>query len=75
VRTYWEGAAKSYPNEITVDLGEPRALAAIRIKLNPQRIWGRARRFSRCSRAATGRNPDFAPSAGHRFIRIQRAIR
>ena len=39
VRTYWEGAANSYPNEITVDLGQPRALSAVRIRLNPQRIW------------------------------------
>jgi hypothetical protein len=39
VLTYWEGAASSYPNEITVDLGEEKAIAALRLKLNPNRIW------------------------------------
>ena len=68
VRTYWEGAAKSYPNQITVDLGERRALAAIRIKLNPQRIWGpRTQVFTVL---ASGDGQEFAPvvaSAGYRF--------
>jgi hypothetical protein len=37
--TYFEGAANAYPNELTVDLGAMRRIRALRIKLNPRRIW------------------------------------
>lgn len=39
ILTYWEGAANSYPDEISVDLGGEKAIKAIRLKLNPKKIW------------------------------------
>jgi hypothetical protein len=39
ILTYWEGAAKAYPDEISVDLGGERSIKAIRLKLNPKKIW------------------------------------
>lgn len=68
VRTYWEGAANSYPNEITVDLGEPIALAAVRIRLNPQRIWGaRTQTFAVLASAEGERFAPAAESAAWKF--------
>lgn len=37
--SYWEGAANSYPNLVTVDLEKKVALKAITLKLNPRKIW------------------------------------
>lgn len=37
--TYFEGAANAYPNDLTVDLGSARRIRALRIRLNPRRIW------------------------------------
>jgi hypothetical protein len=39
ILTYWEGAANAYPDEISVDLGGEKAVKAIRLKLNPKKIW------------------------------------
>lgn len=39
--SYWEGAPKSYPDELTVDLGQAYAVTAIRIKLNPASVWSK----------------------------------
>ena len=38
--TYWEGAADAYPNEVTIDMGEPMEMTGARILLNPRQIWG-----------------------------------
>lgn len=38
--TYWEGAAKAYPNDLWVDLRSPQVITKIVLKLNPRRIWG-----------------------------------
>ena len=40
VNTYWEGASNAYPNILTVDLGEIFSIKTIRIRLNPNPIWG-----------------------------------
>jgi F5/8 type C domain len=37
--TYWEGAADSYPNLLTVDLGREMKIHAVRVRLNPRLIW------------------------------------
>ena len=37
--TYWEGAADAYPNEVTIDMGEPMEMTGARILLNPRQIW------------------------------------
>lgn len=39
--SYWEGAPKSYPDELIVDLGKSSDLTAIRIKLNPAAVWSK----------------------------------
>ncbi|MBB6637199.1 CBM35 domain-containing protein [Cohnella thailandensis] len=36
--TYYEGAANSYPNELTVDLGSARSVSSVVLKLPPS--WG-----------------------------------
>lgn len=38
--SYWEGAGE-YPNTLTLDLGEPAQVHAIRLALNPLAIWGK----------------------------------
>ena len=38
--TYWEGAADAYPNEVTIDMGQPEEITGARILLNPRQIWG-----------------------------------
>lgn len=79
VRSYWEGAANSYPNEITVDLGEPRLLSAVRIRLNPQRIWGaRTQAFAvlasiegeKFATAAESAAWKFDPAAGDNTVTV-----
>lgn len=41
VKTYWEGAADSYPNTLVVDLEAQTAVKSVRIKLNPNNMWER----------------------------------
>ncbi|MET7616723.1 discoidin domain-containing protein [Streptomyces sp. NPDC005408] len=38
--TYWEGAAGSYPNTLTVKLGANADLSSVVLKLNPDSSWG-----------------------------------
>ncbi len=38
--SYWEGKS-DYPNTLTVDLGAPSKIHAIRLALNPLPIWGK----------------------------------
>ncbi|MFI1397165.1 discoidin domain-containing protein [Streptomyces sp. NPDC020681] len=38
--TYWEGAAASYPNTLTVKLGANADLSSLVLKLNPDSAWG-----------------------------------
>jgi hypothetical protein len=39
ILTYFEGAANAYPDEIYVDLGGEKSIAALRVRLNPKMIW------------------------------------
>ncbi|MFJ5036994.1 discoidin domain-containing protein [Streptomyces parvulus] len=39
--TYWEGAAGSYPNTLTVKLGANADVDAVVLKLNPDATWSR----------------------------------
>lgn len=39
--SYWEGAADSYPNELSLTFAEPHTIHTIRIALNPDSIWGK----------------------------------
>ncbi|MGW1490641.1 discoidin domain-containing protein [Streptomyces sp. NPDC002402] len=38
--TYWEGAAGSYPNTLTVKLGANADIGSVVLKLNPDSSWG-----------------------------------
>jgi hypothetical protein len=38
-RTYWEGAANSWPNLLTIDLGEPVEIGSIILRLPPFNVW------------------------------------
>ena len=38
--TYWEGLANSYPNIVTIDMGDAAEMTGARILLNPRQIWG-----------------------------------
>jgi hypothetical protein len=82
-RTYWEGAANSYPNEVTVDLGATRALAAVRVRLNPQRIWGARTQFASIWASVEGEQFvlaaesaawKFDPAAGDNTVTIPIAV-
>ncbi|MBC8060821.1 MAG: discoidin domain-containing protein [Clostridiaceae bacterium] len=47
VNSYWEGAANSYPNTLTVDLGSTQAVNKVVLKLNPATVWAtRTQTFS-----------------------------
>jgi hypothetical protein len=37
--SYFEGPANSFPNLITIDLGQPSTVKSMTLKLNPKRIW------------------------------------
>ncbi|MGW2176458.1 discoidin domain-containing protein [Streptomyces sp. NPDC001705] len=39
--TYWEGAAGSYPNTLTVKLGANADISGVVVKLNPDTSWSR----------------------------------
>jgi hypothetical protein len=39
VTTYWEGAANTYPNTLTVSLGADYAISSIVVKVNPASTW------------------------------------
>ncbi len=41
VLTYWEGAPRSYPNLLTVDLGNTLTVRSLIIRLNPDPIWSK----------------------------------
>lgn len=41
VLTYWEASPRSYPNLLTVDLGNTYTVRSVVIKLNPDRIWAK----------------------------------
>ena len=39
VKTYWEGAADSYPNSLFIDMESPVAVKCVRVKVNPNNMW------------------------------------
>ncbi|MGE5594106.1 MAG: discoidin domain-containing protein [Betaproteobacteria bacterium] len=57
VFTYWEGAPRSYPNTLTLDLGDTCTVKSVVIKLNPDPIW--ARRTQTLAVLASADGADF----------------
>lgn len=75
VATYWEGAAGSYPNTLTVSLGLDANITSIVLKLNPDTAWStRTQTFSVLGHALgstsfttllASANYSFNPSTGN----------
>ena len=74
--TYWE--SKGFPAEVTIDLGESRAVSTAAVRLNPSSIWeARTQEIAvllstdgeSYSEAAAAAQYDFDPETGNR-IRI-----
>jgi hypothetical protein len=79
ILTYWEGAANAYPDEISVDLGGEKAVKAIRLKLNPKKIWqARKQTFSvltssdgtSYTEAVPSKVYDFDPDANSNIVTV-----
>jgi hypothetical protein len=77
--SYWEGAANSYPNLVTVDLEKKAALSSITLKLNPRKIWtGRTQTLSvlvsddgtTFTEAVASADYDFTPLEGGNAVSI-----
>lgn len=77
VRSYWEGAVDLYPNHLSVDLGNISEVKAIRIKLNPNNIWGQRTQNLSVSKSDDDKNYteivaaadyDFNPDTGNCVI-------
>ncbi len=62
--SYWEGAANSYPDSLTVDLVSSRRLGTAVLKLNPKRIWGP--RTQRIEVLSSEDGKEFVPLAPER---------
>ncbi|ADN02467.1 discoidin domain-containing protein [Spirochaeta thermophila] len=72
VLTYWEGGPNKYPNEVVVDLGAVHTIKAIRIKLNPARIWQPRKQTFEILISDDGENfTVLAPSADYAFHPVQ----
>ncbi|MBT2445099.1 discoidin domain-containing protein [Streptomyces sp. ISL-36] len=75
VRTYWEGAAGSYPNTLTVRLGANADLTSLVLKLNPDSAWatrsqtvevlGREQSASGFSGLVAAKSYTFDPAGGN----------
>lgn len=68
VETYWEGKANSYPNTITVDLGASGKVGKIRLRVNPDKIWGkRVQTFSVLGSTDGSAFTEVVPSTGYQY--------
>lgn len=68
VMSYFEGAANSYPNIITVDLGSPSEVDSMKVRLNPKRIWQARTQTFEVSASDDGTNfAVIVPSAAYTF--------
>ncbi|MEU1279997.1 discoidin domain-containing protein [Streptomyces sp. NPDC005805] len=73
--TYWEGAAGSYPNTLTVELGANADLSSLALKLNPDSGWGartqniavlgREQNASGFTTLVAARDYAFSPASGN----------
>lgn len=56
--SYWEGAADSYPNQLSLDFGEEKAIHAVRLCLCPDDIWAKRTQNIQVFVSADGENYD-----------------
>lgn len=75
--SYWEGAADSYPNTLTVKLEEPSQIHAVRLCLCPQNVWAKRTQEIEISISTDGENfevlfpkeaYEFDPDRGNEVI-------
>lgn len=68
VETYWEGKAKAYPNNLTIDLGTLSKVTTVRLRLNPDKIWGKRVQTFTILGSLDGSNfKELVPSTNHQF--------
>jgi hypothetical protein len=68
VETYWEGKADSYPNLLTVDLEASMKVGNVRMRLNPDKIWGkRVQSFSILGSLDGKEFKEIIPSANYQY--------
>jgi hypothetical protein len=66
--TYWEGKSKAYPNIVTIDLEAAREVTNLRIRLNPETIWGkRVQNFSVLQSADGKTFKELLPAKDYKF--------
>ncbi|NGN67793.1 Secreted glycosyl hydrolase [Streptomyces sp. A7024] len=78
--TYWEGAAGSYPNTLTVKLGANADVSAVVVKLNPDPAWstrtqklevlGRTQDATDFTSLAAEKEYSFSPSGNQNAVKI-----
>lgn len=78
--TYWEGAAGSYPNTLTVKLGANADISAVVVKLNPDTSWsrrtqniqvlGREQAASGFTSLVAAKDYVFAPASGGNSVTV-----
>ncbi|WP_447034954.1 discoidin domain-containing protein [Streptomyces sp. DSM 118878] len=78
--TYWEGAANSYPNTLTVKLGANADVDAVVVKLNPDAGWsprtqtvqvlGREQKADDFTSLAAAEEYTFSPSGNQNTVTI-----
>ncbi|CAM5407898.1 hypothetical protein SALBM135S_01396 [Streptomyces alboniger] len=78
--TYWEGAANSYPNTLTVQLGADADVDAVVVGLNPDASWsprtqtvqvlGRGRNAADFTSLVAAKEYSFSPSGNQNTVTI-----
>lgn len=75
--SYWEGIADSYPNTVTLTYDNPVKVHALRLRLNPDSIWGKRTQQIEIQISSDGENYetlvektayDFDPDTGNQVI-------
>lgn len=78
--TYWEGAAGSYPNTLTVELGANADVDAVVVKLNPDAAWsprtqkmqvlGREQKAADFTSLVAEKEYSFSPSGNQNTVTV-----
>lgn len=66
--TYWESTAKKFPQAITVDLGEAKAVSKLKLRLPPQDAWEARDQEVEVQGSADGENfTELLPAKAYTF--------
>lgn len=67
-KTYWEGASDKYPNDLALDLGQAVTIGSVRIRLNPETLWGKRKQTFSIQGSTDGQNyTDIVYSKDYEF--------